>query len=297
MNGVVFAIRRFCLHDGSGIRTTVFLKGCDLHCDWCESPEGISRRPELCYDESLCNLCGACARVCPGVHQLASGGHGLNRQHCDLCGRCVDGCSPGALSVVGQRMDHAEVLDVVLRDKRYYDHSGGGLTLSGGEPMCQPEFTKALLKGAKKAGLHTILETNGNALIGQYAELSSYVDLFLIGYKLTDPKRSLEQTGGEPYMSASNIRALARLGKKLVLRCTIIPGVNDNEEHFKAIAGLSCAGESVLGAEILAHCPPDAGALRRLGRDAGPGYPMADEQAIQRWKREIEGLGGRVYER
>ena len=162
MQGIVFQIQRFSLYDGPGIRTVVFLKGCPLRCIWCHNPEGICTEPQIMYNPAQCIGCGTCAGVCPqGCHLMRSGGHLFARDQCISCGKCAEACFSRALSVVGKRMSADEVMEEVLRDLPFYRESGGGLTLSGGEPFMQPGFALALLKSAKEHGIFTCVETSG----------------------------------------------------------------------------------------------------------------------------------------
>jgi len=161
--GIVFDIQRFSVHDGPGIRTTVFLKGCSLHCFWCQNPEGIHLKPEVMFYSDKCVYCGNCLLACPNeAHIVQGSNHVFVREKCKACGRCVDACYSGALVLVGRDMKVDEIVNEILRDKVFYDKSGGGVTLSGGDPIIQHSFSKALLKRCKAEGLHTAIETAAN---------------------------------------------------------------------------------------------------------------------------------------
>ncbi|MDL2206600.1 glycyl-radical enzyme activating protein [Eubacteriales bacterium OttesenSCG-928-N13] len=295
VEGTIFGIQRFSIHDGPGIRTTVFFKGCNMRCAWCHNPEGIAALPQLAYIDERCSRCGQCAQLCPGVHSIVHGQHTLRREGCMVCGRCVGVCHTGALRVIGEQVTVDSVMDVVLRDRRYYDQSGGGLTLSGGEPTIQPEFCKKLLMRAKLKGIHTALETNGSAPIQQYIDLMPHVDLFLMDYKLTDPGASELYTGSTNYVASSNIDALGKLGARIILRCPIIPGVNDTDEHFAAIARLSNAHGSILGCELMPYHQLGEGKAQQMGGAEVVSFPVPDPNNVNEWKQRIAQHGGRIY--
>lgn len=295
-DGIVLSIHRFSIDSGPGIRTKVRLKGCGMRCAWCDTPEGIAPGAELCYDDKRCIACARCQQQCPDVHRFEHGVHSLHRDNCFRCGRCEGVCPAGALVLMGKRMRHEDVLDIVLRDKRYYDESGGGLMLSGGEPTDQLEFSRAILSGAKNAGIQTAIETSGNALINVYTELMPITDLFFVDYKLSDPAKAQVYTGAESYIQRSNIRALAMLGANTVVRCPIIPGVNDNDEHFRAIAELSLLRGGMKGYEILPYNARGETLARQLGIKDRQKFELPDDLQLVQWKARINEFGGRSYE-
>ena len=219
MKGMIFNIQKFCTSDGPGIRTTVFLKGCPLSCLWCHNPESQSPRRELLLYPHKCIGCGRCKDVTEDTEDFT--------------------CYHGAKELCGKMVTVDEVLDEVMKDKPFYETSGGGMTLSGGEPLYQTEFAEALLSEAKKRGLHTAVETAGLINTDALLRLSEHIDLFLFDYKETDPLRHKEYTGVDNRLIIENLRALSRAGKAIVLRCPIIPGYNDREEHYRGIAAMA----------------------------------------------------------
>ena len=238
--GVVFDIQHFCVDDGPGIRTTVFLKGCPLRCAWCHNPEGLLPQPQLFYAASSCTSCQACASVCPGgCHQFVDGHHTVDFSSCTLCGACVDACPNEALRVSGRRMIPQDVLVEVLRDMPFFETSGGGVTLSGGEPLLQVDFACAIARGAKEKGLHVSVETSGHCAEEALCRISKYVDLFLFDFKLASSERHKKLTGVGNEKILNNLALLNSLGKPVILRCPIIPGCNDHEEHYLSIASLA----------------------------------------------------------
>lgn len=237
--GVVFNIQRYSINDGPGIRTCVFLKGCPLNCRWCHNPESKSSKPELSYSAAKCIGCGKCAEICPkGCHTFIEGIHAIDRKDCIGCGKCVSVCV-GALELFGKTMTVEEVIAEAIKDRPFYAESGGGITFTGGEPFAQPRFLLALLKEAKKQELHVCIETSGYVQREILAEAMPYIDIFLFDYKETDAERHAEYTGVRNERILENLDFLAENGKEVVLRCPIIPGCNDRDEHFGAIASLA----------------------------------------------------------
>lgn len=251
--GTIFDIQKFSIHDGPGIRTTVFFKGCPLRCAWCHNPESYTRPRQLSFTPRLCIGCGYCFRTCPQqAHRMEGTVHVVDREACARCFRCVEECYARALEVMGTEMTVAEVMAEVMKDEPFYETSGGGMTVSGGEPMLQFEFLQALLVAGRAAGLHICMETCGLASPEQYAAIAPYVDLFLYDWKETDPERHRAFTGRPNERIRENLVALDRQGAALVLRCPIIPGYNLREDHLKGIAELArslhhCAGVHVMG--------------------------------------------------
>ncbi len=230
--GVVFNIQRCSLHDGPGIRTTVFLKGCPLKCFWCQNPESQTGGPEVLLDTRKCTLCGACQRACrAGAVRLDGGGGKLvfNRSDCRGCGSCVPVCPNEARSISGKEMTVEEVMQEVLKDLKFYKKSGGGVTLSGGEPLAQPRFIREILKRCKEEGLHTTLDTCGYARWSSTKGVLEYVDLVLFDIKHPDAAKHAEATGHDNRLILENAKRIAKL-KPMRVRVPLIPGFNDSAE-------------------------------------------------------------------
>ncbi|MGC8833939.1 MAG: glycyl-radical enzyme activating protein, partial [Armatimonadota bacterium] len=236
--GLVFNIQRFCLHDGPGIRTTVFFKGCPLNCLWCHNPESQSMHPELLFHADRCTGCARCIRVCPNsaVELRSAPPVYLNRELCRTCGACVEVCPAEARAVSGRWMTAEEVLAAAERDRRYYTASGGGITLSGGEPTLQLDFAEAVLKLAKAADLHTCVDTCGFAPWEAFERLLPLTDLFLYDLKAISPELHLSTTGADNRPILDNARRLAASGAEIVFRIPVVPGINDSAEELHAIA-------------------------------------------------------------
>jgi pyruvate formate lyase activating enzyme len=233
MKAVILDIHRCSMGDGPGIRTTVFLKGCPMQCIWCHNPESISSEKELAFFEERCTLCGECVDVCPNdVHTVQYDAHTIDRSCCRMCGKCVDACVQDALRMTGEELSAAEVMETVMKDFAYYEESGGGLTVSGGEPMYQFGFTLELLKTAQKNGLHTCLDTGGLATREKFEAVLPYVDLFLYDYKATEPDKHKDLTKVSNDLIFENFEFLYHQDARIELRCPIIPGLNDDEAHL-----------------------------------------------------------------
>jgi pyruvate formate lyase activating enzyme len=268
--GRIFDIQRFSIHDGPGIRTTVFFKGCPLRCLWCHNPEAVAHDAHLSYVAARCIGCGCCVSVCPhGAHRLDTElGHVLTRDACTACGLCAAECRGEALELVGRDASVAEVLGEVLRDRPFYDSSGGGMTLSGGEPLAQPEFALALLRGARAAGLHCAVETCGAVPWDRFEAVLPLVDLFLFDLKESDAVLHRQFTGASNTLIVDNLRRLHERGASLVARLPLVPGVNDRDEHFEAVAALLNGLPRLLGVEIMAYHALGEGKRARLGLPA-----------------------------
>ena len=233
----VFDIARFALHDGPGIRTTVFLQGCRMHCPWCANPESWQSSPQLMQLPGKCVGCGACAGCCPaGAIALSGARPVIDRILCTGCGICAAGCPAQALHIAGKAMTVDEIVDIVCRDADYYRHSGGGVTLSGGEPLLQADGALALLAACRRAGLHTAIETTGYAAPALFAQTVPFVDLYLYDYKHGDNDALLAVTGGDGGIIAQNLMWLANTAPhKLCLRIPVIPGFNADAHTMEAM--------------------------------------------------------------
>jgi pyruvate formate lyase activating enzyme len=259
--GSVLNIQHFCTHDGPGIRTNVFLKGCTLRCKWCSNPESIHPKPELAYTPARCigrDQCGFCLKECPESAIFTVDPDVKVRVNWDLCtncGKCVAVCPSNALSLFGKEMTVDEVLDEVEQDSGFYRESGGGMTLSGGECQMQADFSAALLEGAHRRGINTAIETASNVPWEFMAKVLPHVDTVLHDIKLTDPERHKTWTG------VDNVRIRANLKRayetfpdaKFIARTPLIPGVNDDEEHIRATLAFIRPHPNVIDYELLPY--------------------------------------------
>ena len=284
---LIFDIEKFAVHDGPGIRTVVFMKGCPLHCVWCHNPESQSFKAELFFNRTKCTNCGNCTAVCPaGSHKLFDGKHDFNREKCTSCGMCADNCPAEALKLSGVEMSVDEVMTEVLKDKIFYQNSGGGITLSGGEPLAHFDFSFALLTAAKSAGLHTAVETSGFAPREQIQKLFPLVDLWLWDIKCS-PEKHKDLTGVPFEPILENLISVAAANGKIILRCPLVPGVNDEDAHMLNIARLANEVAGVQEIDLEPYHPMGEGKSSQLGRTESFHAAFASANDKLRWKNTI----------
>lgn len=290
--GIVLQLQRCSVDDGPGIRTTVFLKGCPLRCLWCHNPESQCFQPQVMLSESGCLGCGRCVACCPQqCHSFDdSPMHRIDRTRCTGCGICAQQCQGTALTMAGQEMSAAQVMETVMQDKDYYRESGGGMTLSGGEPLCQPHFSLELLMLAKKAGIHTAVETCGHLSEQVFRTVAPYTDLFLFDYKATGDDAHIRLTGVSNQLILHNLSLLQELGSAVILRCPIIPGLNDTPEHFAGIAGIAKRFPELLAVELLAYHRMGVAKAAKIGEQQAAFTPPAAGE-VEGWLRQLESLG------
>ncbi|MFH1559966.1 MAG: glycyl-radical enzyme activating protein [Chloroflexota bacterium] len=235
--GVVFNIQKFSVHDGPGIRTTVFMKGCPLQCRWCSNAESINPKPELGIIRSSCNSCGRCVEACPeSAISLDDGGAIVfNRDQCTACGECVPVCFPGALTIYGKQVTVDDVFKEVIRDRAFYA-SGGGVTVSGGEPLWQADFVTALFKKCREAGIGTCLDTCGYAATDRLREVLAFTDYVLYDVKHMDADCHQQFTGVPNGLILSNAKVVASSGTPMICRIPLIAGVNDTTHNITEMA-------------------------------------------------------------
>jgi pyruvate formate lyase activating enzyme len=232
--GIVFNVQRYSLHDGAGIRTTVFLKGCPLVCKWCANPESQKMYPEILIRKVNCIGCGACVNACPNhALTLAEDKIVLDRSLCERCGACTQVCNSNAITMVGREVTVGELYKEIIEDKIFFDTSGGGVTFSGGEPFMQPEFLKAILMKCKENNIHTAVETCGQVSEKVIVEILPYVDHFFYDIKIMDAQKHKEYTGVTNEIILANLATIVSHKKEVLVRTPLIPGVNDDEENIR----------------------------------------------------------------
>jgi pyruvate formate lyase activating enzyme len=252
--GIVFDIKKFSIHDGPGIRTTVFFKGCPLNCWWCHNPESQAMEPELTYRPSRCIRCGACVDACPqGAISCQDEAVSTDLLRCTRCGACVEACTAEARQIVGREMSVDQVMAEVERDVPFYDESGGGVTVSGGEPLAQPAFLLALLQACKGKEIHTALDTCGFAPWEVLDGVREHVDLFLYDLKVMDDARHRTLTGASNERILENLRALSQAGHEIVLRVPVIPGVNDDDRNVRQTGAFAASLPALRRVDLLPY--------------------------------------------
>lgn len=259
--GIIFNIQKYSIHDGPGIRTTVFLKGCPLSCIWCHNPESQSFAPEIMLYGKRCIGCGKCTEVCK---------HGalLDRDKCTSCGKCAEVCHAKARELAGKVMTVPEVIAQIDKDSIFYEESGGGVTFSGGEPLSQPEFLLELLAQCKKNEYHTAVDTSGYGAAETIKSISGMTDLFLYDLKLIDDDKHIKYTGVSNKLILENLQVISQLGKSIIIRIPLIPGINDDESNIKASARIIQGTPGIEQVNILPYHNIAADKYNRLGKQS-----------------------------
>ena len=298
--GIIFNIQTYSIHDGPGIRTTVFIKGCPLKCVWCQNPESQIAIPQLFFNGEACVGCGKCLRVCPeGAIRLDEGKSWTNRGTCRGAGKCAEVCPNEARNIAGRYVTAGEVFQEVMKDKIFYEKSGGGVTLGGGEPLASPEFTTSLLRLCKKAGIHTALDTCGYAKWEIIKQILQHVDLVLYDLKHMDPAAHQLYTGVSNEVILENARRICQeLHIPVLARVPVIPGFNDSRENIEA-TGRFIAAE--MGAATEVHLLPyhKLGEMKyhRLEKSGNPAsITPPDEKYIMELMEVFESFGLKVHE-
>jgi pyruvate formate lyase activating enzyme len=294
ISGAVFNIQRSSLHDGPGIRTTVFLKGCPLRCQWCHNPEGLTAEPQVRLTLNLCSKCGRCTVACEhGGHEVSPDGHLLHLADCIRCGRCVKACVVGALEIVGKQMTVEDVLGVVRRDQPFYEQSGGGMTLSGGEPLAQFPFSQALLQAAKAEGMHTAIETTALAPWPRLVALAPLIDTWLVDLKHTDDARHRVLTGVPNRRILANIRRMVEAGWPVTLRIPWVPQRNAEDAFLNGLLDFLKSLPTMPPVEFMPYHRLGQGKWTSLGGDATmpDDIPAANREEIEPWAERLRACG------
>lgn len=270
MTGRVFDIKRYSIHDGPGIRTTVFLKGCPLRCLWCHNPEGIDPAAELMHWPSRCSRCYACVAACPvrAICKDSAGAVAVDKTKCDLCGKCAEACLYDAMQIVGSEMTVGDLVHEIEKDRVFYEQSGGGATVSGGDPLAQPAFLEELLRALRSRGIHTAVDISGFAPADLRDRIAGLTDLVLYDLKIMDETKHRELTGVSNAPILENLKRLAANGTEVWVRIPLMAGVNDDDKNIDgAIAFLKTLG-NLKTVGLLPYHSGGTEKARRLGKES-----------------------------
>ncbi len=276
LRGMIFNIMKYSIHDGPGIRTTVFFKGCPLNCQWCHNPEGQEFGQELMYRLDKCIACGHCRKVCPsGAVVFTMGKLVYIRERCQACGECSKVCHAGARELVAKQMSVSQVMTEIEKDSIFYEESGGGVTFSGGEALMQTDFLLQILKECRKREIHTAVETCGFVKLDSLKRIRDYVDLFLYDLKLMDSRKHQDTTGVPNEVILSNLRWLVESHPQVIVRVAIIPGINDDGVNLQQIGEFVASLKRVPEIHCLPYHKAGVNKYQRLGLE----YCLSDLQS------------------
>lgn len=281
--GTVFNIQKFCIHDGDGIRTCVFLKGCPLNCIWCHNPESLDKKPSLFFSKQKCTSCGRCIDLC-SARKIVNGSLKIEFENCIKCGKCIDACFNDANEIIGKEMTASAVLQEVLKDKIFYTSSGGGLTVTGGEPSFHSEFTLELLRLAKNEGISVAIETCGIGSREFYKNTADFGVTFLFDIKCMDAVRHRELTEVDNAHILSNLEYLMERKADIIIRLPLIPECNDSDNDIVALSKFLNENKGKYRyAEIMPYHATGTGKYEKLGKCAAYIHPSATDTDIKRW--------------
>lgn len=293
----IFNVQKYNMYDGPGVRTLVFFKGCGLRCKWCSNPESQRLCPEVLYKKKQCVHCGACVSVCPaGVHVMTANRHVVDRsRECVHCGQCVATCPQAALAISGETRTVPELLDIVEQDRPFYENSGGGLTVGGGEPLLQHEVVGNLLLACKRRGINTAMETAGFARPEVVQGIADVVDLFLFDIKHMDPDKHYGLTGARNETILANLRWLLENGANVQVRMPVLRGLNDDDAEMHAVGrmlSVHVGRKNLKGVDLLPYHKLGVNKYAQLDRDYPvAGDPSLNDADLQRMSGILQGYG------
>jgi len=291
----IFDIKHYAIHDGPGIRTTIFFKGCPLNCSWCHNPEGINPEPEIFLRSSLCDKgCNSCLEVCPqeALAKPSWSVISIDRTKCDMCALCESACSFGALELVGKKMKVSEIMSEIEKDRIFFEESNGGVTLSGGEPLSDPVFLGALLDRLYSKNIHVVVDTSGFFSYEEFSHLFAKVDMFLFDIKIMDDQKHKKYTGQSNELILGNLKRITRAGKPVAARIPLIADVNDSEKNIKETCEFLRKLDNIIRVHLLPYHKGGETKQERLGRpESGSSFKAPSDEKIEDVKKIITGYG------
>ncbi len=292
--GIIFDIKRYAIHDGPGIRTTIFLKGCSMRCQWCHNPEGIESEPEIMLRPSRCaKECNECVSFCP-QDAISKDGNSIkiDKAKCDLCRKCEDVCVYEALEVVGREVTVQEIMEEIEKDKIFFDESGGGITFSGGEPLMQVDFLEALLKEIKKKNIHVTVDTSGYVSFEDLDRISDKVDLFLYDLKIMDEKKHEKYTGVSNRLILENLKKLAEREKSVAVRIPLVSGINDDDQSIHMFVDFLQSLKNIKLINLLSYHKGGREKYKRLRKEGSPKtFQSPSDERIEEIKKILTDSG------
>lgn len=296
---LIFNVQKYNMYDGPGVRTIVFFKGCPLRCKWCSNPEGLERKYQVMFKSSLCTDCGACVSVCPvGIHTVSNETfkHEVSRNiDCIGCRKCTDACPEAALSIAGETKTISELFEIVEEDRMFYEMSGGGVTLGGGEVLMQPEAATNLLMVCKKEGINTAIETSGYAKLEALLQVAEFTDLFLFDIKHLDSERHFELTGVRNELILKNLQELLSRRHNVQIRMPLLKGINDSQDEIDQVINFLMPYrdyKNFKGIDLLPYHKFGVNKYNQLGKDypitGDPSLNSDDLQRIENWIKKYD---------